>query len=128
MRRKGRWADWAAILVGLALGVSWIWHGLYGFSGGAMFVLGLGVILAAVFSITRPGALSSEAGMLAIGVLTFALPWLAGFTTATAAAWTAWILGAGLALLGALGLLKARQARREDPELAWSTHTNEIAT
>jgi hypothetical protein len=126
MGRKGRWADWAAIPAGLALGMSWIWHGMYGFSGGAMFVLGLGVIVAAVVSITRPGALSSEAGVLAIGVLVFVMPWLLGFADATAAAWTAWILGAVVALLGAFGLLKASQARRRDPELAWGEHGDQI--
>ncbi|PDP86844.1 hypothetical protein CQJ94_14595 [Glycomyces fuscus] len=126
MGRKGRWADWAAILAGLALGMSWIWHGMYGFGGGAMFVLGLGVIMASVVSITRPGALSSETGVLAIGVLVFVLPWLLGFADLTAAAWTAWILGAVVALLGAFGLLKASQARKRDPELAWGEHGDQI--
>ncbi len=126
MGRKGRWADWAAILAGLALGVSWIWHGMYGFGGGAMFVLGLGAIMASVVSITRPGALSSEAGVLAIGVLVFVMPWPLGFTDLTAAAWTAWILGAVMVLLGAFGLFRASQARKRDPELAWGAHGDQV--
>ncbi|WP_150239231.1 SPW repeat protein [Nocardiopsis quinghaiensis] len=126
MRWKGRWADWAAILAGLALALSWIWHGMYGFGGGAMLVLGLGVIVAAVVSITRPGALSGEAGILGIGVLTFVLPWVLGFTDLTAAAWTAWILGVGIAALGAFGLTRARQARKRDPELAWSPQAYQV--
>ncbi|WP_159940472.1 MULTISPECIES: SPW repeat protein [unclassified Nocardiopsis] len=126
MRLQGRWADWAAILVGLALGISFVWHGMQGFGAGAMFVLGLGAIMAAVVSLTRPGALASELGVLASGVLVFALPWLAGFTDTAAAAWTAWILGAALAALGAFGLAKAREARRRDPDTAWTTHITEV--
>ncbi|MEE2038626.1 SPW repeat protein [Nocardiopsis sp. CT-R113] len=126
MREKGRWADWVAVAAGLALGVSWIWHGMYGFSGGAMFVLGLGVIVGSAFSLTRPGALSSELGVLAIGVLVFVMPWLLGFTHLPAAAWTAWIIGGGIALLGAFNLTQADRARRRDPDLAWSAHVNEI--
>lgn len=127
MREKGRWGDWAVIAAGLALGVSWTWHGLYGFSGGATFVLGLGVIVAAVISITRPGALTSELGILAIGVLVFAMPWLLSFTHNTAASWTEWIIGGCIALLGAFGVMRARQARKRDPGLIWSTQVNEVS-
>ncbi|MFL1432628.1 MULTISPECIES: SPW repeat protein [unclassified Nocardiopsis] len=126
MREKGRRADWVAIAAGLALGLSFVWHGMYGFSGGALFVLGLGVIMAAVISLTRPGALSGEIAVLAIGVLVFAMPWLLGYTHLPLAAWTAWIIGAGLAALGAYGLVQARQARRRDPDSVWSAHVNEF--
>lgn len=126
MREKGRRADWVAIAAGLVLGMSFVWHGMYGVSGGALFILGVGVIMAAVISLTRPGALSGEAAVLAIGVLVFAMPWLMGYTHLPLAAWTAWIMGAGIAALGAYGLAQARQARRRDPDSAWSSHVNEI--
>ncbi|MBB6118820.1 SPW repeat protein [Nocardiopsis algeriensis] len=125
MNRKGRWADWGAIVAGLALGASWVWHGMQGFSGGSLFILGLGVVVAAVFSLTRPGALSSEVATLALGVLTFLLPWLLGFTHLALAAWSVWILGAVIAVLGAYGLVKARKTRQEDPDSRWSVHTTE---
>ncbi|CAL9539267.1 hypothetical protein SUDANB121_04221 [Nocardiopsis dassonvillei] len=128
MREKGRRADWVAIAAGLALGLSFIWHGMYGFSGGALFVLGLGVIMAAVISLTRPGAIFGEVAVLAIGVLVFAMPWLLGYTHLPLAAWTAWIIGGGIAVLGAYGLLQARKARRRDPDSAWSAHVNEVPT
>lgn len=126
MREKGRWADWAAVALGLVVGLSWVGHGMQGFSGGLFFVLGLGVILAASVSLTRPGALTSEIGVLAGGVLLFALPWLLGFTHVTGAAMTAWIGGGAIAVLGAVGLVMARAARRRDPELAWGTHSNAV--
>lgn len=126
MREKGRRADWVAIAAGLALGLSFVWHGMYGFSGGALFVLGLGVIMAAVVSLTRPGALAGEVAVLAIGVLVFAMPWLLGYTHLPLAAWTAWIIGGGIAVLGAYGLFQARRTRRRDPDSVWSAHVNEI--
>ena len=123
MSLKGRWADWAAIALGLIVGLSWAVHGMYGFSGGMFFLLGLGVILAAVVSLTRPGALTGEMGVIAGGVLLFALPWLLGFTHILGAALTAWIGGIAIAALGVVGLLKARHTRRRDPEMAWSGQT-----
>lgn len=126
MSEKGRWADWAAVALGVVVGLSWVGHGMYGFSGGLFFVLGLGVILAASMSLTRPGALTSEMGVIAGGVLLFVLPWLLGFTHITGAALTAWIGGGAIAILGAVGLAMARSARRRDPELAWGTHSNVV--
>lgn len=126
MREKGRWADWAAVAVGLMVGLSWVWHGMYGLSGGMFFILGLGVILAATMSLTRPGALTTEMGVIAGGVLLFALPWLFGFTHITGAALTAWIGGGAIVILGAFGLTMARAARRRDPELAWGAHENKV--
>ncbi|MDE3721096.1 SPW repeat protein [Nocardiopsis sp. N85] len=128
MREKGRRTDWVAIAAGLALGLSFLWHGMYGFSGGALFVLGLGVILASVISLTRPGALSGELAVLAIGVLVFTMPWLLGYTHLPLAAWTAWIIGGGIALLGAYGLTQAGRTRRRDPESMWGTNANEMPT
>jgi hypothetical protein len=126
MREKGRWGDRAAVALGLAVGLSWIVHGMLGLSGGLFLVLGLGVILAASLSLTRPGMLTSEAGVIAGGVLLFVLPWVFGFTHVTGAAVTAWVGGAAIAILGALGLAMARSARRRDPELAWGAHDNVV--
>ncbi|MBR8744161.1 SPW repeat protein [Nocardiopsis sp. MG754419] len=124
MRGKGRWADRAAIGLGLIVGLSWVGHGMYGFSGGMFFILGLGVIVGATLSLTRPGAVTSEIGVLAAGVLLFALPWLLGFTHILGAAMTAWIGGAAIAVLGAVGLTMARGVRRNHPELAWGAQNN----
>lgn len=128
MREKGRLADWVAIAAGLALGLSFIWHGMYGIGGGALFVLGLGVIMASVVSLTRPGAVTGELAVLAIGLLVFATPWLLGYAHLPLAAWTAWILGAGIAALGAYGLVQARRTRRRDPDSVWSSHVNDVPT
>ena len=128
MRMKGRWADWGAIALGLAVGLSWTVHGMYGFSGGTFLLLGLGVILAATVSLTRPGALTGEIGVIAGGVLLFLLPWLLGFTHITGAALTAWIGGAAIVILGAVGLTMARGVRKRDPERAWAVYDAGVST
>lgn len=122
MDRKGRWDNWVAIVAGIALALSWTWHYLLGISGGTMVLLGLLTIMASTISITRPGAVSSEAAVLGAGVVAFLLPWLFAFTGATAAAVSAWVLGACIAALGGIGLAAARANRRRDPELAWGAH------
>lgn len=125
--RRGRWDNWAAIAAGLALALSWTWHYVLGFPGGFMMVLGLLTIMASTISITRPGAISSEAGVIGAGALAFLLPWLLSFTGSTAAAATAWGLGAFIVVLGVIGMIAARANRKRDPELAWSNHMPETA-
>lgn len=128
MRRRGRWDNWVAIAAGLALALSWTWHYLLGFPGGFMMVLGIITIMASTISITRPGAVSSEAAVTGAGVLVFLLPWLLSFTGSTAAAATAWGLGAFIAVLGVIGLVSARANAKRDPELAWGgNHMPEAA-
>lgn len=122
MRDKGRRADWAAIVLGFAVGLSWIWHGMYGFSGGMFFLLGLGTIFAAVLSLTRPAAIASELGVLAAGAVLFVLPWLLGFTHILAAAITAWVGGGLLIALGVFGVVMAAKTHKRHPELAWNNH------
>ncbi|NYJ36410.1 SPW repeat protein [Nocardiopsis aegyptia] len=122
MRKEARWTDLALVVVGLALALSYLWHGMLGFGGGSMLVLGTAAIVAAILSLTRPGAVSSEIAATVIGVLAFVLPWVVGFTHEPVAAWSAWILGAGIAAVGAYGLVMAVRARRRDPELAWTQH------
>jgi hypothetical protein len=126
MREEARWADLALVVVGLALAVSYVWHGMLGVGGGAMLLFGVGAIVAAILSLTRPGAVSSEIGAAVLGVLTFVLPWAVGFTDEPVAAWTAWILGAVMAGMGVYGLVMARRARERDPELAWTQHVTQM--
>lgn len=125
--RRGRWDNWVAIAAAFALALSWTWHYLLGFPGGLMMVLGLITIMASTISITRPGAISSEAAVAGAGVLAFLLPWLLSFTGSTAAAATAWGLGAFIAVLGVIGLISARANRKRDPDLAWAKNMPEAA-
>ncbi len=89
----GQWDNWVALAAGIVVGLSWVWHGLFGLGMVVLFLLGLATVLTAVLSLTRPGMLSSEAVLIGIGVLLVLTPWLFGFTGNLAAAWTAWVAG-----------------------------------
>ena len=104
---RGRWDDWAAVAAGLAACVSWLWHGMLGTPMAALFLLGMLTLFAAVMSLTRPGLIATEAVVLVAGVLMFCTPWAFGFADDPAAAWTAWLLGAAIAVLGVVGLPSA---------------------
>ena len=126
MREEARWTDMALVVVGLALALSYVWHGMLGVGGGAMLVLGVAAIVAAILSLTRPGAVSCEFAAVVIGVLAFVLPWTVGFTNEPLAAWSAWILGALIAGVGVYGLVMATRSRRHNPELAWTQHVTQM--
>ncbi|RCV50528.1 SPW repeat protein [Marinitenerispora sediminis] len=104
MKMKGRWEDWVALVAGVVAMISWLWHGMLGYGMAAMFLLGILTVLAAVMSITRPGLIATEAATLVLGVLMFVTPWVLGFAGNPAAAWTAWIVGLVIAVMGAIGL------------------------
>jgi|GEM_PF-2179776 len=103
----GQWDNWVALAAGIVVGLSWVWHGLFGLGMVVLFLLGLATVLTAVLSLTRPGMLSSEAVLIGIGVLLVLTPWLFGFTGNLAAAWTAWVAGVVIAVTGAVGLVRS---------------------
>ncbi|RNL85436.1 SPW repeat protein [Halostreptopolyspora alba] len=109
---KGRWEDWVAVVAGVAVAISWIWHGMLGIGMAAMLILGVLTVLAAVISITRPGMIATEVVTLALGALLFLSPWLLAFTDTMAAAWTAWIAGAVIAVMGIVSLPMANTTHR----------------
>src|SRR5699024_10021052 len=80
--RRGRWDNWGTIAVGLALVLSWLWHDMLGLGGGLILLFGLGVVLASVVSITKPGALTGEAAIAGLGGLPSFLRWLLVSTNA----------------------------------------------
>lgn len=97
---RGHWQDWVAVAAGIAAVASWSWHGMVGPAMAALFVLGVLTVFSGFLSITHPGVFATEAAMVVLGVLMFLIPWLLGFTTNPAAAWTSWILGAVIAVAG----------------------------
>ncbi|MEY9213710.1 SPW repeat protein [Thermobifida halotolerans] len=109
---RGRWDDWVALTAGVVASVSWVWHGLFGVGMVALFLVGVTTVFTAVISITRPGLIVSELILVVLGVLLFLTPWLVGFAGEPAAAWTAWILGAVIAAMGAVGVPRSGKSRR----------------
>ncbi|MFV2198301.1 hypothetical protein [Nocardiopsis sp. LOL_012] len=126
MREQARRTDLVTVVAGLALAVGWIWHQMGGPGAVAMLLLGLAALVGAIFSLTRPAAISGELGVIAAGVMAIALPWAFGFTDSPVAALTSWACGVVITAAGAYGVVRANRTRRSNPELAWSAHRNEV--
>jgi SPW repeat len=123
-----RWQDWAAALIGAFVAVAPL---VFANSRSepaayAAYILGALIFVGGALSLIFPRAML-QLGHVVLAVLLFFSPWLVGFTTATAMAWTAWI--AGVALLVVVGSLYLKGGQRRGPSgglmrSAWrSAHT-----
>lgn len=58
----------------------------------------MGILAAAagIWTVGTASSTASESVQIILGAVLFLSPWVAGFVSAWAAAWTAWIIGAGL--------------------------------
>lgn len=102
-----RWQDWGAALLGLLLFISpFVYSATSNANaswtafviGGLAFLAGLALLAAPAFEVT-------EYGVALLGVLLFLSPWVLGFAGLASMAWTAWIVGILLFVLGGSVLL-----------------------
>jgi len=101
MTTKQRWQDWVLLLGGIWLFVApWV-LGTSSDTGSSSNAWTLGVLIAvtAWWALTQPAAKSAAWLQALFGAWMIAAPWLIGFTGETAAAWNAWAVGAGVAVL-----------------------------
>jgi SPW repeat len=107
-----RWQDWSVVVLGAILFVT-----PFVFAETAMttaatsaYILGVLVVLAGLLNaaMSKVGGLELIPAVLA--VIVFVSPWLFGFASVTALAWSAWIIGALLAI--AVGSLYTMTSRR----------------
>jgi len=107
-----RWQDWSVVVLGAVLFVT-----PFVFAETAMttaaassYVLGVLVVLAGLLNaaMSKVGGLELIPAVLA--VIVFVSPWLFGFASVTALAWSAWVIGVLLAI--AVGSLYPRLSRR----------------
>ncbi|GAB3462839.1 hypothetical protein GCM10027570_49540 [Streptomonospora sediminis] len=104
MRITGRWADWLALITGIAVVISHIWHQMLGFDMVVLFLTGVLITFLACLSIIHPELFVAEAVLVAAGLFLIATPWILGFDTSLAAALTSWIGGAITVLAGLANL------------------------
>lgn len=104
--------DWVVIIAALVAAASWTWATILGVGMAAVFLQSMAMILAACMSLTRPGLTASEVCTAALGVLMVATPLLFGFADVQPAAWTAWIVGAVVAVMGVIGTALSRTYQR----------------
>lgn len=105
-----RWQDWVAAVLGAYTALAPIWTGADQVAVTTLVVFGVLILLAALWSLAQPGAVSSEYVHAALGVLLFLAPWVFGYySTFAMAAWTSWGVGV---LTAALGLWAVPESNR----------------
>ena len=80
---------------------------------GPMVVLGVVTVLAALWSLYRPGDVYSEGAHAVLGVLFIVAPWVMGFSGISAMAITAWVVGAVTLVAGLLALPESNRLHHE---------------
>ncbi|HEX4252346.1 MAG TPA: SPW repeat protein [Pseudonocardia sp.] len=113
MKISGRWQDWVVGVAGVYAALSPIWTDQGRGSTATLIVFGVLLVLAAAWSLARPGAVGSEYVHVALGVLLFISPWVFGYAVLAGASWTSWVVGviaAGLGLWAVPESTKAHQA------------------
>lgn len=95
-----QWQDWINLVLGVYLAVASLW------TPGAPRVwwIALGVIIAllSLSALITASSKYAEYGLAALGVILMLSPWLGSYAVWGSAVWTAWIVGALVAIL-ALG-------------------------
>jgi hypothetical protein len=107
-----RWQDWSVVVLGAILFLTPFVFGETAMTTAATssYILGVLVVLAGLLNaaMSKVGGLELIPAVLA--VIVFVSPWLFGFASVTALAWSAWVTGVLLAI--AVGSLYPRLNRR----------------
>jgi hypothetical protein len=111
MKAWTRWQDWLSLVLGVILFITpWIFGtATNGASSWDAWILGIiGVILALVALALVSAATFTEWVSVVLGIVLFISPWVLGFATLPAAAWSAWIIGILFVIVNGLTLYQAR--------------------
>jgi len=108
-----RWQDWASVVIGVLLFVTPFVFGATANTAAAFTAYVGGVLLAVggLWSLASPANRSVEWAVVVLGVLIFIAPFVFGFTTLSALAWSSWIAGV-LAVIFAGSVLYGERDRR----------------
>jgi hypothetical protein len=107
-----RWQDWSVVVLGAILFVTPFVFGETAMTTAAAssYILGVLVVLAGLLNAAMRSVGGLELIPAVLAVIVFISPWLFGFATVTALAWSAWVVGVLLAI--AVGSLYPRLGRR----------------
>jgi hypothetical protein len=100
MKAWTRWQDWAALVAGGYAVLCPIWTDQTAASRATVMVMGVLLVLASLWSLAQPGAMSSEYVHAALGALLFIAPWALSYSAMMGASWTSWVVGVLVAVLG----------------------------
>jgi uncharacterized membrane protein HdeD (DUF308 family) len=112
MKAWRRWQDYATMLFGIALFVSPFVFGdtSQTVAAGSAYLMGGLLFLSGLLSAAMREPRGIELIPAVLGVVTFVMPWILGFTGVTAVAWIAWVVGI-LAVLNSGSVLVASTGR-----------------
>ncbi|GAA2805981.1 hypothetical protein GCM10010470_46540 [Saccharopolyspora taberi] len=105
-----RWQDWLVVAVGVLAVLSPLWAAASAAATASLIVLGVLLTASAIWSLVKPGSLTSEWVHMALGALLVISPWIVGYSAEPASAGSAWVLGALAVILGAAALPSATTA------------------
>ena len=107
-----RWQDWVAVVAGVYAFLSPIWTPTVSKATTTLVILGIVAAVVGLVALAMPGAAALEWLKVVVGVLMFIAPWVIGFTATTGMAWTAWIVGVVLVVVGLLALPEVNRVHR----------------
>jgi hypothetical protein len=113
MQKWTRWQDWVAVVGGAYAILSPIWTSTTTKATWTMIVLGALTAAAALWSLAMPDNVVSDGAVAVLGVLFFIAPWVMGFSGITAMAWTAWVVGVVLLVVGAWAWPKSNRLHHQ---------------
>ena len=111
MRKWVRWQDWVTLVAGGYAALSPIWTDTDNTATWTMVVLGVVTVAVSLFSLAMPDDRISEFGLVLLGLLFIASPWVMGFDDIDNMALTAWIVGGVTALAGLATLPEVTKMR-----------------
>jgi SPW repeat-containing protein len=118
MKTWTRWQDYVALVAGAYAFLSPIWTTTVHKASVTVIVLGIIAAAVALWSLAAPAAPVSEGLQAVVGVLFFISPWVVGFHSTSAIAWTAWIVGIVTFLAGLAAWPESNRAHGGSGRLA----------
>ena len=112
MKRWNHPQDLIALIAGAYAALSPWWTTTTDRATMTMVVLGVITAVLALIELVRPDMMSVEGLTALMGALMIAAPWVMGFSGTRPMAWTAWIAGAVVLVVGAADLQVTRSHHR----------------
>lgn len=104
MQKWTRWQDWVTFVAGAFAALSPIWTDTDNTATWTMIILGVVTAAVSLWALAKPEDRISEYGLMLLGVLFIASPWVMGFNDLDNMALTAWVVGAVTLIAGLLAL------------------------
>lgn len=109
-RRWSTWPDWVNLIIGAYIALAPLWT--TGAPGGWFVTLGLLVAAASLWALATASTPASEWSAVILGAVLFLAPWMGGFASVSAAAWTAWIAGVAIIVFAGIAMSKRKELMR----------------